>query len=424
MAHLEKYTKTQLGIVAHYDRSRQSKRENIDRAKTCENYNLAPLRDCTQGEYIAERLKNVRIQNRSDVNYICDWIITMPKDLDISKRDEFFHAVYDYCNNKYGGENGKNVVSAYVHLDESTPHMHFCFLPVVEDKRRGGEKLSSKIAVGGPKDLQKFHINLQKFCTDRLKTQVNILNDATRDGNKSIADLKRGTAQEMVTNYNQLIKQARESLDKAKEVLAAAEAKTEMPTVVGVQAEKKTRFFGLFTDADKYIIRETELDRLCKNVQKSNATAQKFEKLYHDTVKYNTAALTLDAPAREIIDLKQNLNNAKKQIKELSALADGAKIAELRQQINILNDDNDFYRRKAIEGQDAAEIIAKINAVDTNIIPQTLKLWHIQESQRQAAEKAKKEQKKQEIQQKQQKNRLYQKSNSQKKQTKNNDFSL
>ena len=28
----------------------------------------------------------------------------------------------------------KNVISAYVHMDETTPHMHFLFIPIVDDK--------------------------------------------------------------------------------------------------------------------------------------------------------------------------------------------------------------------------------------------------------------------------------------------------
>ena len=43
-------------------------------------------------------------------------------------------------NERYGKE---NVISAYVHFDEVTPHMHY-FVPVVEDKKKGGYKLSAK----------------------------------------------------------------------------------------------------------------------------------------------------------------------------------------------------------------------------------------------------------------------------------------
>lgn len=422
MAHLQKYTKTQLGITAHYDRSRQSKRENIDRAKTCENYNLAPCRDCSQGEYIAERLKNVKIQNRSDVNYICDWIVTMPKDLDTARQAEFFRTVYEYCNNKYGGENGKNVVSAYVHLDEATPHMHFCFLPVVADKRRGGEKLSSKIAVGGPKDLQNFHINLQKFCTERLKTQVNILNDATREGNKSINDLKRGTATAKIKTYNDLMTAARAALDEAKELLAAANERRQVIKFDAPHASPRRRWFGLVTDSNQFVISKTDLDRLCRTAKTASDESGKYKKLLDDSAKFNTALAAFRAPADELAAARAELASTKKQLAELSQLADGATVADLRGKVEVLNAENNLYKQKLKDTQEAAAIVHKINAVDANIIPQTLKMWEIQENQRRAAEKAKKEQKAREIAKKQQKKQQQQQQP--KKKTKSNDFSL
>ena len=57
-------------------------------------------------------------------------------------------------NERYGKE---NVISAYVHFDEVTPHMHYAFVPVVEDKKKGGYKLSAK---SHNKKLGTFHKTL------------------------------------------------------------------------------------------------------------------------------------------------------------------------------------------------------------------------------------------------------------------------
>ena len=40
------------------------------------------------------------------------------------------------------------IISAVVHMDEKTPHMHLCFAPLTEDKR-----LSAKEIVGSKKKL-------------------------------------------------------------------------------------------------------------------------------------------------------------------------------------------------------------------------------------------------------------------------------
>ena len=43
---------------------------------------------------------------------------------------------------------GQGIISAVVHMDEKTPHMHLCFVPLTEDKR-----LSAKEIVGNKKKL-------------------------------------------------------------------------------------------------------------------------------------------------------------------------------------------------------------------------------------------------------------------------------
>ena len=45
----------------------------------------------------------------------------------------------------------ENIISAVVHMDEKTPHMHICFVPITQDGR-----LSSKKIIGGPQGLVKL----------------------------------------------------------------------------------------------------------------------------------------------------------------------------------------------------------------------------------------------------------------------------
>ncbi len=48
-------------------------------------------------------------------------------------------------------QNPKTIISAVVHMDEKTPHMHLCFVPLTEDKR-----LSAKEIVGNKKKLTQW----------------------------------------------------------------------------------------------------------------------------------------------------------------------------------------------------------------------------------------------------------------------------
>ena len=49
----------------------------------------------------------------------------------------FFERTYRFLCDRYGEQ---NVISAYVHKDEKTPHMHFAFVPVTEDKKQSVRK--------------------------------------------------------------------------------------------------------------------------------------------------------------------------------------------------------------------------------------------------------------------------------------------
>lgn len=199
MAHVEKYKASALGhMLAHYNRSTPANKD-IDSSRTAQNYNLAPERGDLLKFINARLADDVKVQQRADVIKLCDWVVTMPKDLPAEKEQAFFVNTYDFLVNKYGE---KNVVSAYVHKDESTPHMHFAWLPIVKEKknkkRLGQEKLSAKECITRS-DLQNFHQQLQSYLEAKLNCQVKILNEATKDGNKSIADLKKHSQQTEVT---------------------------------------------------------------------------------------------------------------------------------------------------------------------------------------------------------------------------------
>ncbi|WP_186312786.1 plasmid recombination protein, partial [Bacillus pumilus] len=80
-----------------------------------------------------------------DVKVCSDWVVTLPENLkgtSEKEQREFFEKTYEFLANRYGGE--KNVLSANVHKDETTPHMHFAFMPVVWDEKKQREKVSAK----------------------------------------------------------------------------------------------------------------------------------------------------------------------------------------------------------------------------------------------------------------------------------------
>ena len=149
MAHVAKYTRGALGhMFAHYERAKGKDNEyikfgneNIDTSKSHLNYNLGPKRNISQGDFVKKRCNEVKCLNRKDVNVMCSWVITAPKDLDLKQQKKFFIESYKFLESRYGAD---NVISAYVHLDEVTPHMHFSFVPVIYDAKKDVLKVSAK----------------------------------------------------------------------------------------------------------------------------------------------------------------------------------------------------------------------------------------------------------------------------------------
>ena len=207
MAHVAKYSKGALGhMFAHYERAKDKDgeyikfgNEDIDTNKSHLNYNLAPNHNMSQGEFVKKRCSEVKCLNRKDVNVMCSWVVTAPKDLNPNLYKDFFKESYKFLENRYGAD---NVVSAHVHMDEKTPHMHFAFVPVVYDSKKDLLKVSAKEKVCKT-DLQAFHQDLEKHLENALGREINILNEATKEGNKSIDELKRQSASERLQEVNE-----------------------------------------------------------------------------------------------------------------------------------------------------------------------------------------------------------------------------
>ena len=191
--HVAKYTRSATGhMLKHYERGKNNRGEyvkfgnqNIDLSRTHLNYNLAPDHD--QVEYLRERLSQVKVQNRKDVNVMCDWVITAPKELRKEHEEEFFKLTYDFMAERYGKE---NVISAYVHMDETTPHMHFCFIPVYYDKKKEIYKVSAKQRLNKI-ELKCIHPKFQDYLKEHAPWgwTVKILNGATINGNRTVAEM-------------------------------------------------------------------------------------------------------------------------------------------------------------------------------------------------------------------------------------------
>jgi len=318
VAHVAKYTASASGqLCQHYERKKNEQGEyirfgnqDIDLSRTQLNYNIAPEREQGQVAFIRQRCSEVRCQKRADVNVMCSWIVTLPKNIDFysaeahSRQAEaaevFFERSYRFMAGRYGEE---NVVSAYVHMDEKMPHMHFAFVPVVADRRRGGTKVSAKEAIT-KRELQVFHSELAQHLEKYNDFRYEVLNDATKDGNKSIAELKRSTAaQELRAEIDALhqshakgskmLSEVLDRMEAAKSTERALQGKIEGLQSIysgAVLTEKQINEIKIAKPmfGDKTIISDVDFENLKKTAMigaVANHNAKVYRKKYEESEK-------------------------------------------------------------------------------------------------------------------------------------------
>ena len=193
MACYEKYKANSVSMMLnHYDRHEEELRRRgndaIDMSRTHLNYSLLEAdgeAKKTAYERYKERLSEVYRSPRADVNTLVDCVVTLPKDVPEDRSKEFFQTVFEFLCDQHGR---RNVIAAAVHMDETTPHLHFAFIPVVPDEKHG-YKVCAKDAVSH-RYLWQFHKKLHLFVEKRMGMPVSILNGATLGGNKSVLELK------------------------------------------------------------------------------------------------------------------------------------------------------------------------------------------------------------------------------------------
>lgn len=197
MANREKYTRSAIGhMCKHYGRQKDEKEnyckfgnQDIDYERTHLNYNLAATdQPKDQQEFIKERMKKLKCLNRKNVNVMMSWLVTLPKEMNekpMSEQRKFFEKSYEFLKERYGAD---NVVSAYVHMDESQPHMHFAYTPVCWDGKAERYRFNAK-KVGSRKDLQTFHKDFDEEMTKQMGYITGVRNGAT-EINQSIHELK------------------------------------------------------------------------------------------------------------------------------------------------------------------------------------------------------------------------------------------
>lgn len=143
-----KYKASQLNNISRHNERKNENYGNkdIDINKSNLNYHFkAPKEISYEKEFYRLREENnlkgnLRLKGSKQSNIMCEFMITSDNDFfnnigeDETKR--FFKTAYDFACKKC---DEKNIISATVHMDETTPHMHLTYIPVVKGVKKGVE---------------------------------------------------------------------------------------------------------------------------------------------------------------------------------------------------------------------------------------------------------------------------------------------
>ena len=160
-----KYKGPEIGrIEAHDERTKAEYASNpdVDTSRSRLNFHLVK----PQRSYRAEAEKKIAeagCRARKDSVRVVETLITASPEFFQGKKPrevkEFFEYALDFIQSKQSSD---TIISAVVHVDEKTPHMHLCFVPLTEDKR-----LSAKDIIGNKKKLTQWQDEFWKHMVKK-----------------------------------------------------------------------------------------------------------------------------------------------------------------------------------------------------------------------------------------------------------------
>ena len=196
------------------------------------------------------------------------------------KRSEvkaYFNEALDFIKQN---QNPATIISAVVHMDEKTPHMHLCFVPLTEDKR-----LSAKEIVGNKKKLTWWQDEFWKHMV------------------KKYPDLERGESASETGRPHippRLFKEA-VHLNRMKEQILRILSATN-PLNKKAKAEELDALLG----------------RYIPNVEAMRGKLKKYDKLYKELSAENAALeQKLNSASRESIQKKLEIQRKLSELDEL-----------------------------------------------------------------------------------------------------------
>ena len=163
------------GLYKHNERKNTNySNKDINKNNSINNYSIKQC-NTTYSKAIKQLIdeNDLKCRITNYTNLVCEFIITSDKEffdsIGENETKRYFQTAYDFVAN-YKNLGEKYILSAKVHMDESTPHLHLVFVPVVQklDKKSGNKinKIACSEYWKGKDSYKKLQDNFYQYITD------------------------------------------------------------------------------------------------------------------------------------------------------------------------------------------------------------------------------------------------------------------
>lgn len=151
-------------LEAHHERQKEKYASNpdVDTARSHTNFHLVRPQASYRQE-IDRRIRQAGCRIRKDSTRFVDTLVTASHGFFEGRKPEEVRAYFAHAATFLARRVGRqNIVSAVIHMDEKTPHMHMTFVPLTADNR-----LSAKEILGNRADLSRWQDDFHAHMVGR-----------------------------------------------------------------------------------------------------------------------------------------------------------------------------------------------------------------------------------------------------------------
>ena len=337
VCHFGKYKSGNVfGLQKHNQRENDNYSNiDIDKARTPLNYdfiNKGNINYTKRIKTIIEANRSSQRAIRKDATVYCECIVSSDSDffenLAEDNQKKFFEKALEYLKDKIGEE---FIISANVHLDETTPHMHVGFVPIIDNSLSAKKLIDRKFLMEVQDQLPLYLKNLGFDIQRGIKNSKRKHKD-TKELKKELDREYENRCKDInfVENYKSKLELKIEQLEsdlKQKTIEYDNATKILSKNSLVMYKIKEMEFEPVIFSADKVKISKADFERLKESALKAYTqhnlyatVCQKIEGLEKDKEFYKSELQeSRRCRAEDYNNFRYELNSLKKENKRLGS---------------------------------------------------------------------------------------------------------